>query len=182
MNDVDERIERLIVRQLDGELTPAEQEELNQVLLRSAEARRMLSEYGENDQRAGGLIGAVAEGRWPAEASPMPEARPRRVRFWGTMVTGLAAAAVIAFVVTSPRQTDAPGTGTEFPPIPSAAPVAPPNVGAGDLVYTSGDVPHRGERWVDRDYIGVFDESRNTLYMIEVDRTRTVRVPVTGDL
>ncbi len=182
MSDVDERIERLIVRQLDGEITPDEQEELNQVLLRSADARRMLSEYRENDQRAGEVIGAVAEGRWPAESPRSPRRRARRIRFWPAMATGLAAAAVIALVVTSPRQTDAPTTGTEFPPIPSLAPVAPPNVETGDLLYTSGEVPHHGERWVDRDYIGVFDESRDTLYMIEVDRTRTVRVPVTGDL
>ena len=50
------------------------------------------------------------------------------------------------------------------------------------FVLTRTELPHRGQRWIDRDYVGVFDESRDSLLLFEIDRTRTVRVPVAGDL
>ena len=52
MNPVDPKIERLIVRQLDGEITEAEQLELNRELLRNPGANRLLEEYRSLDATA----------------------------------------------------------------------------------------------------------------------------------
>ncbi len=180
--NVDERTERLIVRRLDGELTPAEQDELNQILLRSPDARRMLSEYDQNDRLATDMIGAVAEGRLPSEAGPIRAGRSRHVTLWTAIGTGLAAAAALAIVVISPWQ-----DGAVDPVMPGGehqTVVRPdqPVINGDHLVYTSTELPHRGERRIDRDYIGVFDESRDSLLLLEIDRTRTVRIPVAGDL
>ncbi len=182
MNEVDERTERLIVRQLDGELTPSEQDELNQILLRSAAARRMLSDYQQNDRLASDVIGTVAEGRWPSAAEPIRAGRSSARWVWGTLAAGLAAAAAIVIVLSLPRAVEPVG--------PADAPLQPgavaeahrSGVPADTLVYTSTDLPHHGERWVNRDYIGVLDESKDLLFIVEVDRTRTIRMPVAGDL
>ena len=100
----------------------------------------------------------------------------------GAIGTGLAAAAAIAIVVISPWQ-----RGAVDPVVPGGehqTVVQPdqPVINGDHLVYTTTELPHRGERRIDRDYIGVFDASRDSLLLLEVDRTRTVRIPVAGDL
>ena len=177
-NEVDEQTERLIVRHLDGELTGSEQDELNQILLRSAAARRMLSEYQENDRLAADVVGAVADGRWSAEVEPDPSARRRRVTRWRAWTAGLAAAAAIAIVVSWPQQPDSLDR-VPTPPVARPDRVAVPT---DNLVFTGTELPHRGERRINRDYLGVFDESGQSLLLLEVDRTRTVRIPLAGDL
>ena len=49
---VDERIERLISRSLDGKLTADERAELAEILRANAAARRLLDEYTEIDRLA----------------------------------------------------------------------------------------------------------------------------------
>ncbi len=179
MNDVDERTERLINRYLDGELTPTEQDELNQILLRSAEARRMLSDYQENDRLATETIAVAVEGRWSG-GSVGPWSVARRWIAGRTVWAGVAAAAVLALVVLAPWQAHELAQNPK--PI---APVVSSNgsVVSGDrLTYTSTGVPVRGERNIKRDYIGVIDEENDSLYVFEVDRRRTIHVPVAGDL
>lgn len=56
MTDIDERIERLIVRQLDGEITPVEESELRRELLRTPQARALRDEYREIDRLAAGVL------------------------------------------------------------------------------------------------------------------------------
>jgi len=182
MNDVDERTERLIVRQLDGELTPSEQDELNQILLRSAAARRMLNDYQQNDRLATDVIGAVAEGRWPSAAEPIRAGRSSVRWIWGTLAAGLAAAAAIVIALSLPRTVEPVGQAGALSQPGPVAEADRPDFPADQLIYTSTEVPHHGERWVNRNYIGVLDESKDLLFIMEVDRTRTIRMPVAGDL
>ncbi|MBN1341959.1 MAG: hypothetical protein JXQ73_04725 [Phycisphaerae bacterium] len=182
MSEVDKRIERLIVRRMDGELTPAEQDELNQVLLRSAAARRTLSDYQENDRLATEVIGAVAEGCWPSKAEPIPASRSFHLRSRGALAGGLAVAAAVLIAVIIPQRTDPvlPLPGPR--PAPNSVFEVQPVVDSDHLVQTGADVPHRGQRRVNRDYVGVLDDSGKSLLLFEVDRTHTVRIPMTGEL
>ena len=52
MANVDEHIERLISRQLDGELSADQELELNQALIGSSAARALMEEYEKNDLAA----------------------------------------------------------------------------------------------------------------------------------
>ena len=181
MTEIDEHVERLIVRRIDGELTPAEQDELNAILLRSAEARRMLSDYEQNDRLASSVIDAVAERRWPADDGSA------RVTRLGVLVpriglaAGLAAAAAIAIVTIAPWQTESGPRNGGFP-VPGEMTRTDRPVPQDDLIYTSAELSYRGERRIDRDYIGVMDDSRDSMLIFQIDRTRTLRLPTAGDL
>jgi len=182
MTEIDERVERLIVRRIDGELTPAEQDELNAILLRSAEARRMLSDCEQNDGLASEVIDAVAERRWPSGDASMRTRRFDAIVSRIGLVAGLAAAAAIAIVTIVPWRTE-PVSRDSQSSVPTdvaqAGRVVPVQ---DDLVYTSAELPYRGERRIDRDYIGVMDDSRDSMLIFQIDRTRTIRLPVAGDL
>jgi anti-sigma factor RsiW len=182
MNRVDEHIERLIVRHLDGELTPSEQDELNEILLRSGEARRLLSDYQENDRLASEVIGAVAAGRWPRDAGTTGSGRWQRLKIGLPIAVGLAAAAAIVLMIVSPPQGT---TDLGPPPVANGRQAVPEKIDAApseDLTYTASDLPQKGVRHTRRDYIGIYDESRKSMLLFEVDRTRTVRIPISGDL
>jgi hypothetical protein len=182
MRETDERTERLIGRHLDGELTADERHELNRELLRSAAARRMLSDYEANERLAAEVIGAAANGCWTVSGPLGGHRHGRRIVIGGAVLGGLAAAAVVMMAVGLPWQLGRPTVQTRVNPIASTADSPYPVVVSDDLVYTSTDLPHHGERRTHRDYVGVYDEAQGTLYMMELNRTRTVRVPVAGDL
>jgi hypothetical protein len=179
---MDDRITRLIVGKLDGELTPAEEHEVNQVLLHSAEARRMLSDFQEIDRLVLQVLGPVVEGRRPAVGPPREVRSGRRLVLWGGTIGTLAAAATIAIVVGLLWNVIQPGKSG---PTQKSAPVGISGRSYNQpdyQLFTGTDLPNRGERKVDRDCIGVFDEAQGTLYIMELNRTRTVRIPVAGDL
>lgn len=203
MSGVDEKTERLVVRLLDGELTQAEQDELNRTLLRSADARRMLSDYRKNDEIAADVIGSVASGAWtapvdmaPVDMAPVdtvpvdaaPVRRVRRVGFWSGLTTALAAAAAIAVLFMVPWHTpstgpvDQPGFVDQPNPAPEMAQSQPTVPTDDGMIYAGTEVPTRGQRRIDLDYIGVVDEARGTLILLEIDRTRSLRLPLADDL
>lgn len=128
------------------------------------------------------VIEVAAEGRWPATPEPVRADRGRRLRLWGPVIAGLASAAVIALMVLSPERPKPLAPSDPFTPSPSVAQSSKPTAPIDSLVYTSTELPHRGERRIDRDYVGVLDDSQELLLLFEVDRTRTVRIPVTGEL
>ena len=103
---LDERLERLISRKLDGELTEAESLELDKLLIRSPEGRAILEEQEQLDLLAseslrtalgGGLTGQSITGQakleWPSRSS-------RREHLWYGGI-GLAAGFALAMLVSS---------------------------------------------------------------------------------
>lgn len=56
---MDENLERMIARRLDGELTPSEDEAFSRELLREPEARRRMEEYAAADRLAGEALRAA---------------------------------------------------------------------------------------------------------------------------
>ncbi len=106
MSQVDERIERLIVRRLDGELTDDESLELDRELLRSPQARQLLGEYQEIDGAAADALttalGVDSNYSSPFPVVGMPLRRGRHSWRWWALPAAIAAGLAVA-VVMMPR-------------------------------------------------------------------------------
>ncbi len=66
MNPSDKDIERLIVRRLDGALTPDEELELDRQIIRDPQVRRLLEEYQRIDEWAAAALDAALVDRTAA--------------------------------------------------------------------------------------------------------------------
>ena len=185
MASVDKDLERLIVRQLDGELNEDEQLELNRELIRDPEAQQLMDDYRCIDGLATRAIGrALGEGQ-PAfdpdaltQASRLPQ--PRRIHRGWWLVPGAIAAALLALVIPRPTftTTEAPRpTVVDREPAARLPILAPQADDRENLMRTIG-MP-RIQRDTGREVFGVVGDDGN-LYWIEVDRTRTVRQPARG--
>ena len=180
MSDVNEHLERLMVRSLDGELCADDQLALDRELIRDPQAHRLIAEYRAVDELSIAALEEVAAG-----ASPVFDAmtwtrtgslrsRPTRGRTWFWLVPGAIAAALLAMVVPRPMP-----TSVERPPTVQA-----PSVGEVGSHFTGGqqDIMHSVRstpaihRNTGREIIGVVGDDGN-LYWIEVERTRTVKLP-----
>ncbi|MBI4718192.1 MAG: hypothetical protein HY763_10335 [Planctomycetes bacterium] len=207
MPPLNEHLERLIVRYLDGELSPGEVLELQREVLRNPQARRTLDEYERADALAAEALGQVFGGE---AARPRVEVRPsapsphraiaaspirsrarRDHRGWW-LVPGAIAAALLAMVVPFPgsfrgdeaaREKLAGGAPLVVHP---AGPGAVPRHG---LEGASGRaaVPVRtvadggaSSRRISRDTgreVIGVIGDDGNLYWIEVDRTWTIKQP-----
>ncbi|HSW46906.1 MAG TPA: hypothetical protein VLM89_15195 [Phycisphaerae bacterium] len=164
---IDEHIERLISRRLDGETTEAESLELDKELIRLPKARA----YLEEQERLGDLAGsalraAVARDHEQPWLQPNPRdlqaARRRLLR----PAVGLAAAVALAALI----GTLPPGRTKPVEPIPpvvmndspaadsSKAPV--PAVPVAEGAWSPGAGRH--------EVIGVFDEDTQSFYLLEM--------------
>ena len=182
MASVDKDLERLIVRQLDGELNEDEQLELNRQLIRDPEAQQLMNDYRHVDGLATRAIGRVlGEGR-PAfdpdaltQASRLPP--PRHIHRGWWLVPGAIAAALLALAIPRPTFTTTKVPGAAVVDRKPTAPlpiVVPQADNRDDLLRTVG-MP-RIRRDTGREVFGVVGDDGN-LYWIEVDRTWTVRQP-----
>ncbi len=184
MNPVDPKIERLIVRQLDGEITEAEQLELNRELLRNPSAHRLWEEYRTLDATAGEVLQDLLGDRhtsFDPNTIPAPVAvtRPQLFRRHWLLLTGAVAAAILALaiprpVVTTNNQPDSfvEKTGTRPIIVDNAQRPSPVNA---DGLMRNVSMPSV-QRETGTDVFGVLDENGN-VYWIEVERTRTLRRP-----
>lgn len=185
----DDRLERLISRRLDGEITQAEDLELNKMIIRSPEARRL----SEDLQREDDLLGAALREALSAEPAAMPSMRTRkpypyrvRVRRWPVSV---AVAAAIAAFVLGPSHLGLWGPAQDAASSPRAITSDPVRtagqagaISSGPPVAGDAGVPGYRRRAVDRNVLGVLGEDGKTLYLLEMNRTRTATVPLGGDL
>jgi len=178
---IDEHVERLINRRLDGELTEDESLELDRQLIRSPEARALVEEYeragalagdalraalGEDDSRQDRperLARATASLRWPARVS-------RR--------TAVVAAAFVGVIIgmgtghwltthvipPAPAGPDMDATSPDEPLV-----VADQTPKADDAVRVT-DGPHRREQRLVQDIVGVFNEETQSVYLLEASR------------
>ncbi len=184
MNPVDPKIERLIVRQLDGEITEAEQLELNRELLRNPGAHRLWEEYRTLDATAGEVLQDLLGDRHTSFdpttiPAPVTATRPQFVRRHWLLLTGAVAAAILALAIPRPVVTtkDRAGSFVESTP---AQPILVNNAQRPRQLNTDGLMRNVSMPSVQRetgtDVFGVLDENGN-VYWIEVERTRTLRRP-----
>lgn len=186
---LDERIEQLINRRLDGALTEDESLELDRELIRSPETRRAFEDSQRIDvltcETLNALLDAGECRHYPAsdgQVSPAARWITRR-RLDG--VIGVAAAVLLIMAGTSvlPQfgggnsltnrhgggDRNLAGTGPTM--TNSAGPVS-----AWPAEYTpvidNTDVPRRQHQRIDQDVIAVVDPQTQTVYLLEIERSR----------
>jgi len=166
---VDERIERLIVRSLDGEASPQEQAELRRVLARDPAAKALWHEYRSNDAMAAGAIERLIIG--PATARTVPQGR-RRAAMW----LGWGAAAAVALLLLWPlgHFGDAGNSGG------AAVHDGVAGVGPSQLVDPADSDRGRGRDR--RDYFGILDERNGDLYLFQRNQVDWRVVTASGEL
>ncbi len=184
MSNMNEDIEKLMNRALDGVLSEEEELSLNRELIRNPEARRLMAEYRAVDELSVAALNDVVAGEapvfdattWARSDSWKQNTRPRRTWFW--LAPGAIAAALLAMVVGRPTPKN-----VERSPIVQVPATPTFNGLAGlrnlpesrNLMHSVGSTPaiHRN---TGREIIGVEGDDGN-LYWIEVERTRTVTLP-----
>lgn len=183
MEHVDEHLERMIGRSLDGELPEEEQLELDRELIRDPAAHAMMRDYREIDERAGQALRSVLDSRADsAAAAELTELRRggRRVGHAWLWASGAVAAAILAMVIPHPAQVSKslPPIGAERGDAGLTPALQPMRAGRsqGDLMRSVSTQAPAVRRSTGRDLIGVIGEDGNW-YWIEVERSRTIRVP-----
>ncbi len=192
MIPVDDRVERLIVRSLDGEITEEEQLELNRELLRSPEAQELLEDYKSTDAIAAESLKSVIPNR--SSFSPvllLPRATVdshcRRNRW---MVFASAVAASLSFLLYWQAPDPVQVTQSVLPSPSVVAQVSPgqkpvdgvvrPMVGniesSAGVWRVAEQQSRRVDRLTDRNVILVPGEN-GEFYILNVDRVREVRQP-----
>lgn len=166
---VDERIERLIVRSLDGEASPQEQAELRRVLARDPAAKALWREYQSNDAMAADAIERLIIG--PATAAAGLQSRRRSARWlgWG------AAAAVALLLVWPLGRFAADGDSGGAAVRDSVADAEP-----GQLVDPVSRDPYNSRDR--RDYFGILDERNGDLYLFQRNQVDWRVVTASGEL
>ncbi len=187
MPDVDARIERLIVRRLDGELSDPEQAELDRAILRDPHVRALLEEYERIDSAASAaLVEALDGGVRPPARSARIAAQPAR-RGYGRMwwLLPVAAAAAVAVLVSlrpqvesGPSLVRAPSYSVNGATLPRVAPSleggirSPVHQASHGWDALTADV----DRLTDRDVLYVVGPDGN-VYILEQERVQTTRTP-----
>ncbi len=188
MKKHDEYIERLINRKLDGELTADEQLELDRALIRSPEHRALLEQLHYLDAECGDVMRErlAADGGDAGFATlPVRRGTVRRGRAsaWWLLPAGLAACfgwvvfggsfggsdgdTGLGFLPGAPIAATHPDDSLEVPRSTAVNPEHIRRVGTGEGLTN-------GRR--DTGVYGVVGDDGN-VYLIEVDRIRTVRRP-----
>ncbi|MCK6455784.1 MAG: hypothetical protein L6Q92_04560 [Phycisphaerae bacterium] len=186
MTHIDEPLERLINRSLDGELTSEEREQLDRALGDNPAARQLLADYQSIDARAQDALRGVFVSTRPAVVSWRPS---RGMRLAAAM--GVLAAAAGLVLMVGPRLIDAErSAGPLSPPSVRSDPSEPPllarvdpapfanepssgDVLLADHIEESPPIPRTRDRRMTRDWLGVMDESGDRIYLLEMDHRRT---------
>jgi len=179
---MDERLERLIVRCLDGEATPAEIAELNNLRSTDAAVRALWDEYAANDENARAALGSVL-------IRPTPAVAPLRARrgLWLATAAGVLAAAAAIGLSTVPL--DQRWWSPPSSPIARVAGAQPP---ANHTQLIADEGVSRADTWqriqprrdvvnVQHGLLGVFDEKTKRVYFIGVDRRNGGTTPVSSE-
>jgi anti-sigma factor RsiW len=191
MRNVSEKIERLIVRGLDGEITPDEQLELDRELLRNPDARAMFDSYKAIDALSARVIEACAGRRTatgPLLMVPHCDtvAHPRRRRrSWMIYAGALAACLALAIVWQTPKagspnatHSVVDNTSTARQPVTAAPGREIPKVGmpGSDVgVWQVNDtIAPRVNRMTDRNLILV-PGADGAYYLLTIDQVRELK-------
>jgi anti-sigma factor RsiW len=192
MSNVSEQLERLIVRRLDGELSPEEELELDRELIRDPAARELYERYAALDAMAARVLGRVATPRVPdaalaAPASAAASASREHVRAWW-MIAGSAIAAGLAIIVLlktplTPTATQEPKAVTNraedawSPTVAAPIPVlAPSGKDVGVWRVPANAVPPQVDRAVKRNLI-VVPGGDGSYYLLNLEQVKEVQSP-----
>lgn len=172
-DSINERIERLICRHLDGEISGEEQAELDVALRTDSAARALFDEYSRNDELAAEAL------RCDFEAAMVAAETGHQRRVWlAASAVALAAAAVILLSIL-PRLGEQGGRSNALngPEVDHNRPIQQ------FVEYRNDDFqPQRRELTTWRDVIGIRDEhNKNVIYILERNRRSDRIVPVSGD-
>jgi len=176
-----DKLERLISRELDGELTPAERTELEHWLRSDADARATYDATRNLDRQLGLALRGALERRPPVLRMPIAPAARRR-ESWGRLALVAIAASLATFAWLQPTQKAPPSTGS---PQPFQGRVLPGAARAGDLVEPvvppTYERPELRLRGAQRDWIVIPGEHPGTVVIIELNRVRTHAIGVHQD-
>lgn len=181
-------IEDQILKSLDGTLDDQALLDLQRTVMRDPQARRLMDEHQRIDALAGEVIRAAVDDQ-PLSFDPMAltQAAPtppiaRHHWSWWMIPAAMAAAIAIVLMIPEVNLTSAPqgqladrAASNIDSPLPQTR-----NVGGDRRPMDYGGVipvstrPNRVRRQTLRDYTGVIGAD-GRLYLIEVDRTRTLR-------
>ena len=199
MDAIDKKIERLINRKLDGELSPEEQLELDKELLRCPAARALYESYSELDELVGEVISECTgyeTGNNPIAANCRPEIYQKRPNHrWMFFASALAASLALVVFWNTPDRISKSG----YPTTSGNAPVNQTRI-ADSRMPTEGKVQptinqrfndagvwrvkgnnsERVNRLTDRNVIVVPGED-GEIYLLNLDRIREVRLPTKED-
>lgn len=172
---VNDHVERLISRHLDGEITSAQQAELDRILADDPAARAMLDEYRQNDLFAARALRADL-GR--VKTAPVRHA-PRRLWLVATGAV-LTAAAVIALSFLPIFHPPRDRVASHRSPVLST--MQSPMISPRFVDYRNVDLyPRQQFSDVHRDLIGLRGLDPNVIYLFERETQSTKIVPVSGD-
>jgi hypothetical protein len=177
----DDHVERLIARHLDGEITPGQQAELDQILAGDPDARAMLSDYRQNDLFAARALRADIglAGTTPVQHTP------RNVWLVATGAV-LAAAAVVALsflpIFNPPADRLTNNVAPAFDMAPPVNRLRPTMISPQFVDYRNVDLyPRQQFSDVHRDLIGIRGPDPNVIFLFERETQATKVVPVSGD-
>lgn len=173
-----DRLELLISRHLDGEISTADQAELDGLLVADADARALFEDYCDLDARAGAVL------RADVKLSRGTVCVTQRSPWWTAFFTAVsAAAAVVALSLLfdnrggrhAPHVRPFPNESNIAGGTPSGSMVAP-------FDYQSVDFQpsQRVGDWR-RDLIGIRGRDPNVILIIEQATQTSGRVPIYGD-
>lgn len=187
--ETQDRIERLICRRLDGEMTASENAELDRILATDASARKLLSDYARIDAFA---VQSLRTDFAHARAA----VRPRQLGGYRLAAAGavLAAAAVIALsfipnlfgpTEQSPREFVASPQRVVEPLSPYRGGFTPREQVPQYVDYRDTDyLPQQRQQDVLRDLIGVRvknEKNQDVIYIFERNAETTRIVPLSSD-
>ena len=169
---IDERIERLICRRLDGEAGAAELAELDAALAASPAAGRLFDEYRRNDLVASASLRADFDGAAAATAAS------RRHGLWlatAGVLLGAAAIFALSFVSHLARSTPLAENSASHGKAVIQHPTYVDYNMAGDMR------PLERQQVLHRDLIGIPGPNKNTIYILERNVQSTRVAPISGD-
>lgn len=184
---IDNRLERQIVRLLDGQLGPVQRADLEKRLIREPEANALLQEYEHQDRELREALTAAWNPSVRTDAAELvaPDADvPARAmlgrRAWwagaAAAIVLLGAGAWLAWRNAGPQAaTEPPPPLVATPPREDTSAVDP---SAADVVLPGAPAtPGRRVRRVDRFYIDVFDDETREFRRFHIDREQIRNEP-----
>jgi anti-sigma factor RsiW len=177
-----DRLEILISRRLDGELSDADARELDALLAADPAARRSFSEAARLDRMVAAALPGVLSAEQPCPAIPIRSIGRRREWINHSLVAAIAACFAMVVLFRGDPSSQPPTdlrTGRPATRVPAGA---LHTVGDSPTWYTPVQQPAVRHRHVQQEFFGVKDRQTGRIYLLE-RRDHAVRTePVTGSL